>query len=110
MDSSLDLLTLSRFSEAVQSQFEVQTRSGTHVVMELSSVTPGNVARGGPDGSRFESFSLLFHGPHDPALPQGTYAFHHERLGNLDLFMVPIAKGKSGVDYQVIINRLVKES
>ncbi len=37
-----------------------------------------------------ERFSLLFHGPADRALPQGLYSFHHDALGPLVLFIVPV--------------------
>jgi hypothetical protein len=38
----------------------------------------------------FQWFSLLFHGPSDRLLPQGTHALHHEAFGELMLFLVPV--------------------
>ncbi|HEX9369047.1 MAG TPA: hypothetical protein VF921_20625 [Vicinamibacterales bacterium] len=35
-------------------------------------------------------FSLFFHGPPDRLLAQGTYPFHHDALGAIALFIVPI--------------------
>ncbi len=109
MDStSLDLLTLSRCNEFVNTQFDLGTPTGSQMI-ELIAVTPGPITKGGPDGCSYESFSLLFRGPNDPPLQQGTYTFRHEKLGSFDLFTVPIGKGKNGIEYQVVINRLVKD-
>ncbi len=41
-------------------------------------------------GGGFVRFSVLFHGPPDRLLGQGSYAFHHQTLGSLVLFIVPI--------------------
>jgi uncharacterized protein DUF6916 len=38
----------------------------------------------------FRQFSILFHGPPDRLLPQGTYSFHHDALNELMLFIVPV--------------------
>jgi hypothetical protein len=49
-------------------------------------------------------FSLLFAGPHDSILPQGTYRFFHEALGHLDLFIVPLGPGRDrrSMTYQAV--------
>jgi hypothetical protein len=41
-------------------------------------------------GGGFVRFSVLFHGPPDRLLAQGSYTFHHQALGSLVLFIVPI--------------------
>jgi hypothetical protein len=41
-------------------------------------------------GGQFERFSLIFHGPPAPLLPQGMYAFHHDVLAEMELFIVPV--------------------
>lgn len=57
----------------------------------------------GPDGApvREECFSLLFVGPNDPPLPQGTWRFEHAELGAGDLFVVPVLVG-AAMRYEVI--------
>jgi hypothetical protein len=35
-------------------------------------------------------FSVVFHGPLEPVMPQGTYHLEHEQFGALELFIVPI--------------------
>lgn len=57
--------------------FEVEVAE----VTEYAGTTPG----------AFRSpFSVVFHGPPGPVLPQGIYRFEHERLGVMDLFIVPV--------------------
>jgi hypothetical protein len=41
-------------------------------------------------GSFRAPFSVLFHGPLEPVLPQGSYRVEHEQLGTLELFIVPV--------------------
>jgi len=106
--SSLDSLTFSRFQELVNSQFDVTTPAGTQVI-ELIAATPGPTAKAGSGESSYECFSLLFRGPQEPVLRDGTYTFRHEKLGSFDLFTVPIGKGKNGIEYQVVFNRLKRD-
>lgn len=54
------------------------------VELRLATVTDERVS-----GS-IRQFSLLFHGPADRILPQGTYSFRHDGLGPLMLFIVPV--------------------
>lgn len=53
----------------------------------------------------YEQFSLLFQGPPEPTLPQGTYRFQHARMGEMPLFMVPVGRNQEGVQYEVCISR-----
>jgi hypothetical protein len=57
---------------------------------------------------RQEAFSLIFHGPAQPFMPQGTYRLHNEALGDLDLFLVPIGHGQDGYEYEAVFNRLIR--
>jgi hypothetical protein len=50
-------------------------------------------------------FSLIFHGPVTAAVPQGTYAFEHDALGALALFIVPIVgSNHERIVYQACFN------
>jgi hypothetical protein len=48
-----------------------------------------------------EPFSLELLGPPSPVYPQGTYRVGHPDLGELDLFVVPIAGSETGVTYEI---------
>ena len=57
-----------------------------------------------------ERFSLLFDGPAEPALDQGTYRLLHDDLGAFDLVLVPVAvdgDDRSGHTYEAIVDRVV---
>ena len=47
-------------------------------------------------------FALLFRGPREPVLAQAMYRLTHQRLGALDIFIVPVGRGADGVDYEAI--------
>lgn len=49
-------------------------------------------------------FSLIFRGPPEPIMPQGTYRLHHDTLGALELFLVPVQPDAAGTRYQAIFN------
>lgn len=61
-------------------------------------------SRTGAVGPRPEYFSLLFGGPADAPLGQGTYPFHHRVLGTLWLFVVPMASDGRRQLYEAVIN------
>jgi hypothetical protein len=54
-----------------------------------------------------EAFALLFHGPTQYFLPQGIYKLKHAGLGEMDLFLVPVAQDFQGFQYEAVFNRLV---
>ena len=39
-------------------------------------------------------FSLVFEGGPSPPLPQAMYPVHHERLGAMEIFLVPVAPAR----------------
>lgn len=57
--------------------------------------------------SQQECFSLFFSGQAHALLPQGTYLFKHDQLGDNFLFMVPISQSEQVAQYEVIINRFI---
>lgn len=53
-----------------------------------------------------EQFSILFLGPDQPVLSQGTYAVEHDRLGTLELFLVPMATAQRSTSYEAVFSRV----
>jgi hypothetical protein len=49
-------------------------------------------------------FSLLFVCDDRRILGQGAYAIEHERLGMLEIFLVPVGADDDGVQYQAVFN------
>jgi hypothetical protein len=56
-----------------------------------------------------ESFSVYFRGPGDRGVPQATYPMESDRLGRLEIFIVPIARDEKGYRYEALFNRLRTE-
>ena len=53
-----------------------------------------------------ENFSIVFHGPSDQPLSQGTYEFEHRSLGAFSLFIVPMRGEAQHASYEAVFNRL----
>jgi len=68
--------------------------------LELADVVDRSAAGGdAPAGAR-SPFSLVFLGPQEPALGQGTRQVVHPELGDFSLFLVPVAAGPDGLRYE----------
>jgi len=89
--SSLETLTAEDFRGAQGTRFRLADGPGNGtpaaVDVELVDVTE-HAAR--PAGTVRTPFSLLFHGPAEPVMPQGMYRLEHEHLDALELFVVPV--------------------
>ncbi len=88
----LESLTADDFRVAKGSKFELimelaQTGRPAEFRLELADVSE---VPGERSASFRKPFSVLFHGPVGPALPQGTYRLQHDQLGVLELFLVPL--------------------
>ena len=99
---SLTQLTLSRFQAALQTRFRLRSEPDTDIELMLVEARAVGPASGG-DAS--ESFSILFHGPTHPLLPQRMYPFTHEEIGTFDRFIVPVGRDREGVLYEAGFNR-----
>ena len=92
-------LTEEEFSKHVNTKFRV---ANAPVEFELTSVK--GYAFGPDEQGGMERFSVYFHGPGEPLLPQGIYSLEHEGMGNFDLFLVPLKKDQAGVQYEAVFN------
>lgn len=100
MDPSL--YVVETFAPHLHSIFQVEVAPGTSLPFELTAVERG------PDHPRVLMFSLMFRGPADPVYPQRVYRLQHAALGEMDFFLVPVARQEKGVDYQAVFNRMLK--
>jgi hypothetical protein len=93
--------TYDDFADRVGNEFRVRAPEGPDLTLVLSEVTAGTHPGGtGPDGATRTQFSLLFRGPAEPVLGQGTWELDHERMGTLALFLVPIRPDAEGRRYE----------
>jgi hypothetical protein len=99
----LDKLTVDDFRAVVGQAFVIHAADGGRVELELNEarlIEPGS-APADDDGHR-APFALDLRGPTDPLLPQATYRLRNDALGELDLFIVPVARTDAGTDYEAI--------
>ena len=92
-------LTLASFRPLVGSGFLLK-RNNAEVPFELVEATDRT-----PSGVRGEQFSLVFAGPAEPALPQSMYPLDHDRLGRLEIFLVPVGMEGGLRLYEAFFNR-----
>jgi hypothetical protein len=95
----MELLTLDHFTGHVNETFAAALNEGEvpFVLVEargLPSTQP--VARA--------PFSLLFRNTSSFLFPQQTYRMQHPRLGEIGIFLVPVAREREGFLYQAIFN------
>lgn len=54
-----------------------------------------------------EAFSVFFLGPAEHFMPQGTRKLRHAQFGELDIFLVPVAKTNTGFEYEAAFNYIL---
>lgn len=90
------------FRENLNTKFRVRAEAPRPVELELvevKSYMPGENEQQG-----MERFSLFFRGPADIYARQGTYALEHEKMGTLEIFLVPVARDERGFLYESVFN------
>ena len=87
-DPAVDLgaLTAADFEPLLHDRFRVVAQDAPAFDVELVEVTEIPREPGGR-----APFSLVFHGGPDSPIPQRIHRVEHERLGALEIFLVPIA-------------------
>jgi hypothetical protein len=88
MTADLTSLSAADFREHLGSQFELPDGPFQSELVEVNDLE-------GSGGLR-EPFSLIFRGPSDQTLPQGTHRVEHKRLGSLEIFLVPVGPDDDG--------------
>lgn len=71
---------------------------------EMTLVTAQARSTGAVADQPREPFELEFRGPPAAIWPQGIYRFGHPALGEVDIFVVPIASDADGVTYHASFN------
>jgi hypothetical protein len=94
-------LSSSAFKGCLNTTFQVVEPP---VGLELVQHEPGKPS------TAVEQFSLLFHGPDQPLLGQGSYQFEHARMGAFEMFIVPIGREPGRLIYEAVFSRLLHQS
>ncbi|MCA1635791.1 MAG: hypothetical protein LC802_19410 [Acidobacteria bacterium] len=101
-----ELLTEEDFSKHLHTKFRVRAESPVVVDLELDTVA--SYQGGDNEQSGMVRFSLFFDGPPNVPLEQGMFTLEHEQLGELLIFLVPIARNASGFRYESVFNYFKK--
>jgi|ERR1700683_2151163 hypothetical protein len=95
-DRPLDELTADDFLATKGEQFRLATAQLDLKLVEVTRYSAGH------PGSVRAPFSVLFHGPIQPVLPQAIYRLENERLGALELFIVPLGPEQDAMRYEAV--------
>ena len=100
MAASLEHETFSRY---LNTNFRVYLDELKTVEAELSKVDELLLS------PQQERFAIVFRGPREPFLGQGSYRFEHDEMGEFPLFIVPIRQDENGTYYEAVFNRMRKK-
>jgi hypothetical protein len=94
----LDKLTKESFEPRKGEVFRLSDEEAGEIDLRLAAVaSTGLRGRAGR-----EQFSLHFHGPPDPVLPQRIYHLENPEMGDLAIFLVPIHCDEDGAVYEAV--------
>jgi hypothetical protein len=95
-------LLFEHFADKVGDVFPINEEGVPAIPLILQEAKPLDPAVGLP-GVR-PPFSLVFVAKDPRVLPQRLYRLEHQELGEVSIFLVPVAKDKDGVSYQAVFN------
>lgn len=98
----MDELKMSDFEKLLGDAFRVEDESGETVNLVL--VETALIGSDRSYSKREEPFAVEFRGPSEPVLPQGIQKLAHERLGAMELFLVPVGPDDEGIRYEAVFN------
>lgn len=96
-----EAFSVEMFTGHVGSKFLM--RYGESQTAELELTSAADVG----SSPRQAQFSLVFQGSGDTPAAQGIFRLEHDKLGELDLFLVPIGRNSTGISYEAIFNRMI---
>ena len=96
----MQLLTLEHFAGCLNETFRAALNEGD---VEFVLVEARPLPNAAPNPMRLP-FSLLFRNGAALLFPQQTYRMSHPRLGEVAIFLVPVAREREGFLYQAIFN------
>lgn len=89
-----DIKNVSIFAEQLGSEFRIEIGTDQFVATELIEAEALDAGTRSSELPSREPFSLLFQIDGDIDLRQQTYRVHHDSIGELMLFLVPVGAGK----------------
>jgi hypothetical protein len=93
----LEALTAADFAPLVHQPFRIDDGAGASFTAELIEVSET-----GAHGHARSQFSLIFRGGPTPPLAQRIFGVEHERMGRLEIFLVPLGPDDVGQRYEAV--------
>jgi hypothetical protein len=102
----LESITLETFRPRVGETFRLDLDGQAALDFVLESALEAPVTGWQPPGAveARRPFSLVFVGPPTVVLPQRIYRLEHDRLGTLEIFIVPVGRTAEGVRYEAVFS------
>lgn len=98
----LENLTSADFAPLVNQGFQISAEGMESVTAVLIDLSELGSEPGKDDIATRRAFSLVFRIAGDTYLPQQIYKVEHEKLGGLDIFLVPLGPDKVGMKYEAM--------
>ena len=104
MSEKLKALTsVAPFKEVVGSRFRIHWGTGDSAELELVSAEGLKASSQRPGGR--EPFALIFRADSTRFyLPQAVYRLDHEKVGSLEIFLVPVGPDEKGMRFEAVFN------
>ena len=93
-------LTHEAFAQQRNTKFQVQLDQDKVVELELIEISALKIY------PQQEEFALEFRGPLENFLGQGVRYFRHDKMGEFELFIVPVRQDAEGFYYEAVFNRI----
>lgn len=103
-ETSGQLPTKDDLSAVVNSIFTMKLPDGSSTelfLLSLDEIVSNSVQ---------ETFALQFRAPSATPAAQGTYRLAHEKLGTMDLFLVPVKRDDAGLYFEAVFNHFLEAS
>ncbi len=104
----LDKLTSADFSAHLNQIFKIHYHSDkvleAQLILEVELIEVAEYSEKWAGPSKRRPFSILFRAPKDTNLPQSIYNVEHDKMGTLELFLVPIMPDEKGSLYESVFN------
>ena len=97
----IDNLSWDRFYDCLNTPFRLLDVPLLGLALTLAQVSALHTSQ------RYETFTLLFHGSAAWPLQQRIYQLENDRLGKMELFLVPVGRDEEVFHYEAVFNRMI---
>ena len=93
----MDQVTWEVFADQLNQTFRIRGEFGQ---MESTLIECKKLVQHDEEGR--VPFSIVLRGPMEPFLEQQIYEVSHEKIGEMEIFLVPLGPDKTGMKYEAV--------